>query len=295
MARRNPSIEVILYPTAVQGAGAAAEIVTAIERAGRRDEVDVLIVARGGGSIEDLWSFNDEAVARAIRACPIVVISGVGHDTDFTIADFVADVRAPTPTAAAELASPLRDDLLDLIDGRIDALSDEMRRAIEARMQTVDYLMRRLVHPAERIAGRRAFLGQLQLRLAQAASRVVADRTLRLAQATQRLARSAPAIDRLHASVDALRARVIEASKARLAAFRARAETLEQALAHLDPSQVLRRGYSIISTTEGRVVTDAGSVANHTLLRIMLARGEIDARVERARVATDVGSDNSSE
>ena len=111
LRRRNPSIPVVVYPTAVQGEGAPAEIVAALAAAGRRGECDVLILCRGGGSIEDLWAFNDERVARAVRASPIPVVAGVGHETDFTIADFAADVRAPTPTAAAELVSPPRDQL----------------------------------------------------------------------------------------------------------------------------------------------------------------------------------------
>ena len=116
LRRRAPQVGVVLYPTPVQGAGAAREIVAALRMAGERKECDLLILCRGGGSLEDLWEFNDEALARAIRACPLPVISGVGHETDFTLADFAADCRAPTPTAAAELAAPARDTLLDTLD-----------------------------------------------------------------------------------------------------------------------------------------------------------------------------------
>src|SRR5262245_59951081 len=130
LARRNPAIEVIVYPVPVQGDGAAERIATMLKRAARRAECDVLLLVRGGGSIEDLWPFNEEAVARAIRACPIPVVAGVGHETDFTIADFAADRRAPTPTAAAELASDSRARLLGRVAECGRCVSREVRRRL---------------------------------------------------------------------------------------------------------------------------------------------------------------------
>lgn len=167
LARRNPSIPVIVYPTAVQGEGAALEVVAALERAGRRAECDVVILCRGGGSIEDLWSFNDERVARSIRACPVPVVVGVGHETDFTIADFAADRRAPTPTAAAEFASPSRADLLSAVGGLRERLHRRMTRDLETRMQLLDHLTRRLVHPARRLQAQAAVFAQLVARVRQ--------------------------------------------------------------------------------------------------------------------------------
>src|SRR5258706_1701793 len=155
LRRRMPSIPIIIYPTPVQGEGAAAKIAAAIATADARAECDVLILCRGGGSIEDLWAFNEEVVARAIHACVLPVISGVGHETDFTIADFVADVRAPTPTAAAQLACP---DCADLREGMAQLyhrLKRVMERALERRMQHIDGLARRLQHPAERLRSQR--------------------------------------------------------------------------------------------------------------------------------------------
>ena len=166
LARRNPSIPVIVYPIPVQGTGAAERIAAMLARAGSRAECDVLLLVRGGGSIEDLWQFNEEAVARAIRACPLPVVAGVGHETDFTIADFAADQRAPTPTAAAELASPSRAELLGRVAECARCVSREMRRRLDYAAQAADGWARRLVHPAERLRSYQAAVGQCSARLA---------------------------------------------------------------------------------------------------------------------------------
>ncbi len=168
LRRRNPSIPVIIYPAPVQGEGAAAKLAQALVAANRRAECDVLLLVRGGGSIEDLWQFNEEAVARAIRASAIPVVVGVGHETDFTIADFAADQRAPTPTAAAELVSVTREALLSRVTELALRISRETARRMEYAMQTVDALARRLVHPAERLRGLRQHLAHLAARLAAA-------------------------------------------------------------------------------------------------------------------------------
>jgi exodeoxyribonuclease VII large subunit len=168
LRRRNPSIPVIVYPAPVQGEGAAAKLSQALAAANARAECDVLLLVRGGGSIEDLWQFNEEALARAIRASAISIVVGVGHETDFTIADFAADERAPTPTAAAELVSPSRDALLARVAENAYRISRETARRIEYAMQTVDALARRLVHPAERLRGLRQHLAHLAARLAAA-------------------------------------------------------------------------------------------------------------------------------
>ncbi|MDA0276002.1 MAG: exodeoxyribonuclease VII large subunit, partial [Proteobacteria bacterium] len=166
LQRRNPSIPVIVYPVPVQGDGAAAKIAQMLAIAAGRAECDVLLLVRGGGSIEDLWPFNEEAVARAICASALPVVVGVGHETDFTIADFAADQRAPTPTAAAELVSPPRAELLARVAELGWRASREARRRIEYAVQAVDALARRLVHPADRLRGSRQLVGQLAARLA---------------------------------------------------------------------------------------------------------------------------------
>ena len=171
LRRRNPSIPVIVYPVPVQGEGAAAKIAQMLANASARGECDVLLLVRGGGSIEDLWQFNEETVARAIRASRIPVVVGVGHETDVTIADFAADRRAPTPTAAAEMVSPSRDELLTRVAELAQRATREALRRIEYAMQTVDALARRLVHPRERLRTSRQLLVQLAARLAQATAR----------------------------------------------------------------------------------------------------------------------------
>ena len=170
LARRNPAIPVVVYPVPVQGEGAAERIATMLARANRRAECDVLLLVRGGGSIEDLWQFNEEALARAIRASAIPVVVGVGHETDFTIADFAADRRAPTPTAAAELACPARGELAARVADGARTLSREMRRRLQYASQALDGTTRRLVHPAERLRSYHQLMIQLSSRLAFAFS-----------------------------------------------------------------------------------------------------------------------------
>jgi exodeoxyribonuclease VII large subunit len=166
LERRNKGVPVIVYPAPVQGEGAADRLSTMIARANRRAECDVLLLVRGGGSIEDLWQFNDERLARAIRASLIPVIVGVGHESDFTIADFAADRRAPTPTAAAELATPSREEMLARVAQCGRGLSREMRRRLQYAMQALDGAARRLVHPAERLRNCLQTLEHLRTRLA---------------------------------------------------------------------------------------------------------------------------------
>jgi exodeoxyribonuclease VII large subunit len=165
LSRRNPAIAVIVYPAPVQGEGAADRIITMLKRANRRAECDVLLLVRGGGSIEDLWQFNDEALARAIRASAIPVVVGVGHETDFTIADFAADRRAPTPTAAAELASPSRAELVARVADCARCLAREMRRKLQYAAQALDAGSRRLVHPAARLRSYQQSVTELTRRL----------------------------------------------------------------------------------------------------------------------------------
>jgi exodeoxyribonuclease VII large subunit len=165
LKRRMPGIPVVIYPTPVQGKGAANLIAATIEKASRRAECDVLIVCRGGGSIEDLWQFNEEIVARAIVNCSMPVISGVGHETDFTIADFSADRRAPTPTAAAEMASPNREALLNSLLQQQQNMQRSMSYKLNRYMQQLDFLARRLLSPAQQLTHKRDTLAQLSTRL----------------------------------------------------------------------------------------------------------------------------------
>jgi exodeoxyribonuclease VII large subunit len=190
LKRRNPSLAVVVYPVPVQGEGAAERIAAMLAKAGARGECDALLLVRGGGSIEDLWAFNEERVARAIRACPLPVVCGIGHETDFTIADFAADRRAATPTAAAELACPARAELLARLAECARCLSRDARRQLEYAAQAVDALARRLVHPAERLRSYQERVGQL-------AGRVAFGFGHRLASARARLERLEAALRNL--------------------------------------------------------------------------------------------------
>jgi exodeoxyribonuclease VII large subunit len=257
LKRRNPSIAVILYPVPVQGARAAEEIAAALARAGRRRECEVLLLVRGGGSIEDLWSFNEEIVARALRACPLPVVTGIGHETDFTIADFAADRRAPTPTAAAELVSPERERLLEEIAALARKIDATARRELERRMLHVDQLARRLVHPGTRLRAQAELLGQLRARLRGAAERALVDR-----QGGHLLAR-----------IRAAAYAALERSAARCASLRA-------SLSHLDPARVLKRGYSIVQKADGAVVSDSAALIAGESVALRFARGGAEARVE---------------
>ncbi len=192
LKRRMPGIPVIIYPTAVQGKGSAETIARAINSASQRAECDVLIVCRGGGSMEDLWSFNEEMVARAIAACSMPVVSGVGHETDFTIADFAADRRAPTPTAAAELVSPDRATLLQKLSQTVHRLNRQMSFGLQHRMQRLDILAHRLIHPGERIRQRQTALGNLQMRLQNSMTNQLLLRQTQLHRLSQNLEHLAP-------------------------------------------------------------------------------------------------------
>ena len=238
LARRNPAIPVIVYPAPVQGEGAAGRIAASLASASARGECDVLLLVRGGGSIEDLWQFNEEAVARAIRASRVPVVVGVGHESDFTIADFAADRRAPTPTGAAELASPLRAELLARLAECVRCIAREMRRRLEYAAQSVDGWARRLVHPAARLRAHRELVIQLNARLAFAL------------------------------------AHCVHRSGARL-------ERLQAALASLDPSAVLARGYSITRDASGRVLRDAARVREGERISTILAHGRLESRVSK--------------
>ncbi len=283
LRRRMPSIRVIVYPTQVQGAGAAEQIAAALQVAARRAEVDVLILCRGGGSIEDLWSFNEEIVARAVAASPIPVVSGVGHETDFTIVDFVADARAPTPTAAAELVSPDGMALSRRVATAAAGLARTWQRGLERRMLDLDSLARRLRHPGERLEHQREVLAHLRVRLASASVRDVQGRVRSLQDVSRRLAFGKPDLARLAERRFALAERLRAAAAARSARWVAALEGHRNALEHLNPQAVLERGYGIVRDAQGLVVRDAVRLSAGDALSISLAHGEVNARVESTR------------
>ena len=242
----------VLYPAPVQGAGSAEKIAAAIAACQPRAECDVLILCRGGGSIEDLWAFNEEVVARAIAASEIPIVSGVGHETDFTIADFVADERAPTPTAAAQRVVPDRHALLRVLQGQAQHLQRAQRNRLQNAMQAVDYLQRRLVHPAQQLQRQTLQLDQLRQRMQRATDSRMTDFGGRLGRMADSFVRS-------------MRAEQLQRS--------GRADNAAQHLVLLDPTKVLARGYSMVQDANGAVVSDAAKLAVGEELRITFAKG----------------------
>ena len=283
LARRMPCLSVILYPTPVQNAGAGALIAAAIRTAGARAECDVLLVCRGGGSLEDLWAFNDEVVARAIAASPMPVVSGVGHETDFTLADFAADLRAPTPTAAAELASPLRQELLLKLDHLARQMQHHLSRKQHSEMQRLDYLARRLVHPAEQLRRRQIDLSQLTQRLNSAVHSRLTREHLRVARLSQRLVTPRHVIQREQQRLDALGMRSQRAIQGGFGQRRLNLARLRSSLAHLNPEGVLARGYSIVQLENGAVVQDAATLQAGDSVGIRFHRGQARVTVESTR------------
>lgn len=279
LRRRMPGIEVVLYPTPVQGEGAALQIAQALRKAGERAEVELLIVCRGGGSIEDLWAFNEEVVARAIVASPLPVISGVGHETDVTIADFVADRRAPTPTAAAELASPNRAELSARLQQLLRRLTRDVERTLQSGGQRLDYAARRLVHPGQRLEKQRLLLRQLQGRLRQAWQRRSEQAEWRVAAAAQRLPQLRPDVATLQLRRRQLQQRMQTALQRRLELAQLQLQHLALRLQQLSPDAVLQRGYSIVETADGSVISDATQLQPEQTLRLRLAKGRAGVKV----------------
>jgi exodeoxyribonuclease VII large subunit len=284
LARRFAAIPVLLYPVAVQGAAAAAEIVAALQLAGRRAECDVLILARGGGSLEDLWAFNDEALARAIAACPIPVVSGIGHEIDFTIADFAADVRAATPSAAAEIAAPDAAEWAASLRRLGERLQRALRQRIDAHRERLRWLIGRaeLVSPEARLAQQGQRLDELEQRSLRALRQILADRRSALRLSVGRLWQLSPAarLQGTAARHAALFARLRAAGLQQLNRARERLAPLVRTLHAVSPLATLDRGYAIVSLEGGGILRDAKDAAAGTIIEARLSQGRIRAKVE---------------
>lgn len=282
LRRRAPHLPVVLYPAPVQGAEAAARLAEAVERAGQRavqDGVDVLLIVRGGGSIEDLWSFNDEALARTIRSCPLPVVCGVGHETDFTIADFAADLRAPTPTGAAEIASAG----WHASHGELATLAPRLERALQRRLealgQRVDRAALRLVHPRERLRRAREELSALEKRLRGGSARCLERAHFHHAGLSLRLANRRPDLAHAGERVAALAARLRRGGRQALDAHRSHVDALASHVQHLGPLAVLARGYAIARDAQGRVLRSATAVSAGDTVKVQLADGELHTKI----------------
>lgn len=280
LGRRFPAIGITLLPVAVQGTEAPAAIVKAIATANRRAAelgLDVLIVGRGGGSLEDLQAFNEESVARAIHASALPVVSAVGHESDFTIADFVADLRAPTPSAAAELLSPDQNELLQTLEG----FAQLLRRLIGERLQRdtrqLLWLTRQLKHPGRRLQEHAQALDMLEGRLLRATRHHLAHTANALERLRQRLSLHSPAaaIARQQLRQEALRHRLQRAMQQMLAGQQAALAQLARSLDSVSPLHTLRRGYSITFDTQQQVVRDTATLAVGQTLKTQLGSGAI--------------------
>jgi exodeoxyribonuclease VII large subunit len=284
LRRRYPNAHLILAPTRVQGEGAGVEIARALRLVARIDHVDVVIVGRGGGSLEDLWAFNEEVVARAIAACPVPVISAVGHETDVTIADFAADLRAPTPSAAAELVVRQKDEFT----AHIRRLTLQLRGAVAGRLSRLDSRLHGLLarsglagYPG-RLAWRARQLGELTGDLRHTAREAVARRQRRLDTARRALGQHDPRhrLARVRAALLVQDGRLQAAAARRLHRGQARFGEAASRLEGLSPLAVLGRGYAVCWDGERtRIVRDPGTLQPGDAIRVTLERGELRARV----------------
>ena len=292
LRRRFPSIPVVIYPSPVQGDAAVPGLIAALDRAARRNECDVLIIGRGGGSLEDLWAFNEEALARAMRSCPIPIVSGVGHEVDVTIADFAADVRAPTPSGAAELVAPDQLEWQRSLVGLSARLALQMRRRLGNAFQAFDWLSRRLnqCSPASRLRQQSERLRDLTRALAGAMRHDFTRRGRLLDQICSRVLAGAPLrrLERTSRRGADLQTRLLHLGPLPVERLRMRLRLAERALQSVSPLATLTRGYAIVTDVEtGHVLIDAATVAPGRVVRAQLARGSVQATVTRSEGEAD--------
>ncbi len=283
LQRRLPSLPVIIYPTLVQGKTAASSIADAIKIANHRAECDTLIVCRGGGSIEDLWAFNEEIVALAIAASLIPIISGIGHETDFTIADFVADLRAPTPTGAAELASRDHKELINHLNRLHQRIYHLTLHRIEYVMQQVDILTHRLIYPGDRITQQSIQLQHVRDTFMKTWAHQIEKKQWKLHDSNQRLAATNSSItnreyhhNELVARFQSTMPRYFETQTVKLC-------HLHTLLSQLNPQSVLARGYSITYTARGEIVSDSKQIHSSDRIQVKFALGMCEADVTRIK------------
>jgi exodeoxyribonuclease VII large subunit len=279
LRRRAPHVLVTVYPVPVQGAGAAQKIADMLDQAGARRECDVLILCRGGGSIEDLWSFNEEVVAQAIARCVLPVISGVGHETDFTIADFVADVRAPTPTGAAELVSPDRAQLLLQTSRASQALAQSMRRQLDRGAQHLDWLARRLRSPQAQLQERRAQVDNLARHLRSALRDTIVAQRHRQQLLAMRWTACRPDIVAAQADVERLSQRMQAAAARQHERATQRLARAAGALELLAPQRTLERGYAVLLDQRGRALRSPAELRAGSVVEARLAEGVADITI----------------
>jgi len=294
LARRYPAASVLIYPSRVQGEGAREEIAHAIEVASQRNECDVLIVGRGGGSLEDLWCFNEEVVARAIHACPLPVVSAVGHEVDFTIADLVADVRAPTPSGAAEIITPDSDELLRNLHNLDRRITLSLRRHWSSYKQHHSQLLARLrrSHPGAVLRQLQQRADELTRQLGATLRAELLNRQFQLQALRQQLSNATPAerISRNSGSLETLQVRLVNAARRRVQTARTQFSIATGELNAVSPLATLERGYAIVQTADtARVLRDTAGVKAGDRIQARLAKGLIEAVVD---TVTDAVADS---
>jgi exodeoxyribonuclease VII large subunit len=288
LKRRFCTIPILIYPVQVQGASAAPQIAAAVRLAAARAECDVLILARGGGSLEDLWAFNEEIVARAIVDCSIPIVSGVGHEVDFTIADFVADLRAPTPSGAAELVAPDCGEWSRNLSALARRLALAVERSVRRRIERFNWLERRLAqrHPGIELRQRAQRLDELESRLIRLVRHALASRRSEVLQLASHVRQHSPAL-RVSAAKGRLvlaRSTLRRAAVNRVERHRARLAQSAGKLDAISPLATLKRGYAIVSDAKGRVVATSKDLQAGDRIRARLSEGEIQARVESIEI-----------
>jgi exodeoxyribonuclease VII large subunit len=284
VGRRFANLEIVVVPVRVQGEGAAADMVAALDRVNQSLDMDVIVLTRGGGSLEDLWAFNEEALALAIRRSRIPVVSAVGHEIDLTISDLASDFRAPTPSAAAELLVKEKEALITRLAELRHRLVSEIRRTIQMQGQGLAHLSRGLRDPGKRLSEAWLRLDDLQSRIMRRIAGTLSDRKRQLALETRSLMTHAPS-QRVLAQrqrLDFHRTSLVRAVGARLGEARAAVVLLEKRIRDLSPLSVLRRGYSITRLLpQMRMLKDTSGVKKGDRVQVRLAEGSLDCLVER--------------
>ena len=280
LSRRAPHVNLILYPAPVQGEGAAEKIAAAITQASVRAECDVLLVCRGGGSIEDLWSFNEEVVARAIAACSIPIISGVGHETDFTITDFVADVRAPTPTGAAEMAARSYQDWIDDLETLSTHLHLAMKRLLRNAQQNTDLLARRLISPAAYIEREKIRLQSLIAKLTHTTDSLIASSRYELSHQVTRLKAYLPDTRHYRSLLENGSRQLKSGIGILIKQRKQEVSALTSQLELLSTKRTLERGYAIITDKNGHIIRSPQQLPVRKPVSIQLASGSAQISIE---------------
>ena len=295
LKRRFPALPVTIIPVPVQGQQAAAEITAALQLVNRRQgclaDANLILLTRGGGSLEDLWSFNDETLARAIHASVLPVIAAIGHEVDFTIAEFVADVRAATPSAAAELLSPHQDAWRQRLQRSAARLAYLLQQRMSALRQHLSHTGKRLQHPGRRLQEQAQRLDELEARLRRGMANLLQHRRSHLHLLRQRVATHAPQrqLSLLQQRLGTARHQLLRAWQSRLQQLQAGLQTQAHALHTVSPLATLARGYSITSTANGSIVISCEQVRSGATIRTRLAQGSIESIVHS--VALDAGPD----